>query len=557
MGINNFFKWMHKSYPSDILPITQNFYDHVYIDINVILHRIIRSSPDEETLFGKLFSYIDNILKFVIPMKTLTLAIDGIASFAKIMLQRERRLNYVRANKNNISEINPLCFTPGTYFMNSLSEKMSDYFYKIKNIYKINLIDLFDGPGEAELKIINQLLYHNLSNDSLISESHCIYSCDADVVVIACSIDCFDRLTNNNDNNTCTYKNQIFIHNTNNLININDMMKQQSKYLIKNLSHKHILENNLANINLNKVGRDFSFVSQLMGNDYLPKLLYVTFEKLWISYFDAFTSINTIKNHNTTIDNLIFLMNDDFTINIKFITTLLRNIISNLSKQYINSLSFNDCNKYYDYVYGLCWCFKTYNKGFCNKLDYIFPSSYAIHPLGLLIYIESSDMNSIIKNIYVDIDKIYDYKIDKEIYATLILPHFGKKYIEYIKEINFENQEVKNITKILYDVEHCILCDEFHKKLGKLNLEHKSTLSKNTIVDANFNAQKKQITDELQNFRLHSITHKNILINDIIEIINTLKKHQSPLINKKVKIISKNIQILQFKPKKRNYVYLF
>src|SRR5437870_4638373 len=139
MGINKFFTWMRKSYSSSVLPLSssQTIYDHVYIDINVILHRIIGHSPTEDILLEKLCSYINNILKFSKPTKTLTFATDGIAPFAKLIVQRKRRLNYFRANKKCIPEINPLCFTPGTYFMNSLSVKLSDFFCDLERKLKI------------------------------------------------------------------------------------------------------------------------------------------------------------------------------------------------------------------------------------------------------------------------------------------------------------------------------------------------------------------------------------------------------------------------------------
>ena len=586
MGINNFFKWIYKTYPSAVSNINQEFYDHVYIDINVILHRIVYSSPDENTLLGKLCSYINNILLYIIPTKTLTFAIDGISPFAKIILQRKRRLTYIKSNKDNIPDINPLCFTPGTYFMNSLSDNLSDYFTKLKKIYKVKVIELFIGSGEAELKIINQLLYHNSINISNMSESHCIFSSDADIVVIASSIGCFHRLlTLNHDitkNSYNIHKNKIYIHNTTNIINVNELLLSHSTNLaiLLNLNDAEIND-----FNLNKIGKDFSFVSLFMGNDYIPKLSFVTFDKIWASYFDAFVSINTtccnIQKQNTekTPNDMIFLINDDLTINIYFIKIFLGYIINQLPKQYLKPFNLtNNHNQYYEYIYGLLWCFKTYNKGFCNKLDYMCSSSHIIHPLGLLLYFEFNNL-TLIQHIYYDIDKLYVCQIDDEIYATLILPKFGRKFIEYFRDINFEDNQLNNILKILYDVEECNLCDQYHDKLSKLYIDqhiiiknmkkikdNQKELNCDTIDEQKYkedftqnNKLKKEITDELYNFRSHNLIHKDITINNINEICITMKKNQNKL--KNIKIMKQRIKVNFFKNNykltKPNLIYLF
>src|SRR5690349_13443788 len=130
MGIEKFHKWLYNTYPKCFNNINCNFYDNIYIDINCILHRIVAGAINENMLFSRFYSYIDFLLKKNVPTKRLTFAIDGVAPFAKILLQRKRRLKISRNidQQNDIFNIiSPLYFTPGTKFMKSFPDKISKY----------------------------------------------------------------------------------------------------------------------------------------------------------------------------------------------------------------------------------------------------------------------------------------------------------------------------------------------------------------------------------------------------------------------------------------------
>ena len=47
MGIDNFHKWISITYPECIIK-PQKEYDHVYIDINYVLHKLINKDTDEK-----------------------------------------------------------------------------------------------------------------------------------------------------------------------------------------------------------------------------------------------------------------------------------------------------------------------------------------------------------------------------------------------------------------------------------------------------------------------------------------------------------------------------
>ena len=508
MGISKFLGWVKQTYPDSVSNIEYNFgnfFDHIYIDINVILHRIIFISETEDELLSRLCTYIDNILKHVIPLKSITLASDGIAPFAKIILQRERRQTYARNHKNNLPVINPLCFTPGTYFMESLKYRLSEYIIKLKKIYKVDVTLLTEDKGEAELKLINMMVKNNININSN-QITHCIYSSDADIFVIIAAA--------NIENVT--------VHNGANFLNIDKIISQHEK----KLSFKNKIRLSIS--------QDFAFTALLMGNDYLPKLAYTTVDNIWKSYIETFNSLGTyiiteeINNH---------------VINTKFIIKMLQNIVIKLSKQWVSVFKLEnfDIEIYKNYIFGIVWCFDSYKLGKCDKLDYMHSHSTTIHPLGLLYFFEFGyyDIND-----YKNNKNNNDYGIDNEIYATLILPKCARNLINYTKEIDFNNIELVNKISSLYDIENCNICDEYHKILSDLN--------KMEDVD------KTNITQNLKKYKQHNITsHKDISIDVIIDLINLMKKIQKPYKVQPIDKINHN-PIKLIKPiQKFKQVYLF
>lgn len=575
MGITNFSKWIKDTYPSSSISINFNdkteksFYDHVYIDINVILHRIIFAhnvseslgGNDENELINRLCSYISNILKRITPKKTLTLATDGIAPFAKIILQRKRRLQYIRNIQNNketthenepgfilpemikLPTINPLCFTPGTYFMKSLSVKLLNYINKLKNIYKIQIYLQTFGKGEAELKLINQLIINSFINSDVFNknnknnDSHCIYSSDADIFVIIAA----------------TGIKNVFVNNAQNIIDFDKLMAlHQNKFKLK---YKQI-----SDVNSN-YRRDFSFVSLFMGNDYIPKVSHITFDKLWDSYMKVFNDIN--NNSKFAIgENVQFLIsydnNNNTIINKKFITKLFylinKKTIKNKKSTFPFRLEDFVVEQYYNYLLGIIWCHDTYRYGYCKKLDYMCDVIIPIHPMGIAFYFEFGYYDDNIHKFYNELNSVIDV-IDEEIYATLVLPKIGRNLIEYKKIYDLDtNDDIK----ILYEVEECTTCISLHKKLSFL---HEQVNNKNNENSFDVIKNKELLTLSLKELKDHNLQHRDISINDILKLIKTIKilRDNATETTK----IDKLIQQLEMSPvtigktKNKKEIYLF
>ena len=95
MGIQKFHSWLKQNYYSAIYEFNNYSYDHIYIDLNFILHRIISYVSTEDELYKRLEYKLTSIISNNIPRKSINLAADGSATYAKILLQKKLTINMV------------------------------------------------------------------------------------------------------------------------------------------------------------------------------------------------------------------------------------------------------------------------------------------------------------------------------------------------------------------------------------------------------------------------------------------------------------------------------
>lgn len=473
MGIEKFHKWLYNRYKNCFEDIKKSSFNYVYIDINCILHRVVNGSINEKMLFKKFYSHINNILKFNVPTKKLILAIDGVAPFAKIILQRKRRLKISRniSSKNInrksgiINVVNPLHFTPGTKFMKLLPEKINKFLKKIESTYKIKT-EILNGSGEAEFKIVNSLTKISKNNDR-----HLLVSTDADIILIACSV------TNNITKN-------IYINNFKYIISIDKLLQlHKQKVGISSNSNK-----------------DFMLISLLMGNDYLPKLNYVNPDKLWDAYISA------LKN-----DNKGCFINNNF--NYDFLLNLFRALIVQIPKQWISQFNVYNYSEdmYKNYIEGLVWCSEVYTNSLCEQTEYMYKYNYSPHPFGLLFYLESNIKTLKTEQTNTPILKLI---IPEDIYAILVLPKSSLHLVD-----NKYSKKIDESLNFLYDEEMCKDCIKYHKMLDSYHTE---------LQNDPDNVDKiKEIKKIMKETSLVMIKHKNIHKNISISEINHVIKYLS------------------------------
>ena len=93
---SGFGKWMQSSYSDAFTSAVKGkkgftfaTYDHVYIDVNNVLHVAAHHTKNEDAFFKKLFALLDLTMRRTRPQYTVTLALDGPAPIAKTITQHE------------------------------------------------------------------------------------------------------------------------------------------------------------------------------------------------------------------------------------------------------------------------------------------------------------------------------------------------------------------------------------------------------------------------------------------------------------------------------------
>jgi 5'-3' exoribonuclease 1 len=236
-GIPRLFRWLVTLYPDVLesahlvnfrpkqekMSLSQNFgpkgksaktkVDNFYLDMNGIIHTCTHGNSDglvpynERTMFGSIFTYTDNLFKYVKPQNKLVLAIDGVAPRAKRNQQRARRFRAATERDEQIrafieaegriptaaDAFDSSCITPGTAFMHRLSiafRSWIEYKRKTDNFWRQSPATIVfsgaDVPGEGEHKIMDLIRSDRLaSSDSKQDLVHCMYGQDADLIMLS------------------------------------------------------------------------------------------------------------------------------------------------------------------------------------------------------------------------------------------------------------------------------------------------------------------------------------------------------------------------------------
>ena len=256
MGIPAYYTYLIKKHRKILVELTKA--DHFYIDGNSTIYDIVNSfsfdltQSMEENELNIILLVIQKIKEYIVLInpQTTTITFDGIAPFAKLCQQRERRFKSHYQNKIKKRIFNkPLVsdfwdtakITPGTSFMKRLTEKIKEHFVE-ENIFAC------DVPGEGEHKIFELLRSKESNNDK-----HVIYGLDSDLIML--SILHLDICPN------------IFLYREtpDYIKTIDSTFDETQNYFMDILF--------LSKIILNEMGGniiDYVFISFMMGNDFMP-----------------------------------------------------------------------------------------------------------------------------------------------------------------------------------------------------------------------------------------------------------------------------------------------
>jgi len=210
MGIPSYFSYIIKNHSNIIrnLNYHQNInktsFQHLYIDANSIIYdayRLLEKDTEnlnkmdkieiEKRIIEQVIVNLKKYIVFIKPTTTIFIGFDGVAPFAKMEQQRTRRyksdfMTTVSFQKNTIqlpkSTWNTTAITPGTNFMNTLSQTIIYEFMHKEGLYGVSQIIVTPSidPGEGEHK-----LYEHVRNHISIADTVAVYGLDSDLIMLS------------------------------------------------------------------------------------------------------------------------------------------------------------------------------------------------------------------------------------------------------------------------------------------------------------------------------------------------------------------------------------
>lgn len=490
MGIQNFHQILKSNYPDVYISSKNNVYDYIYIDLNYILHLSVYGAESMYGFKNRIIQNLNIIFSNYIPTKAVYLNIDGPSSYAKIALQKKRRMQF-NTDYNRLV----LGLTPGTNIMNTIEKWIEQYANQMRHSYKfINpqfFIETSAKPDEGEIKICRQI---RINNDSNPNAKHLIIGSDSDLIVMSMAL-----------------KPIRWIY-----------LLIQSKYHHKIISTDILVQKHAEKVMVNSseiynhnARLDFALVSMFMGNDYFPKIAYVSSENLWNTYFNLFNYSNQNSTLITTNINTNSIDGQNNCTNLKYsvqmMTALLFQLYNSMKQQY-KSFSMNDYSpkRCQNYLTGILWCLDMYNSGSCKQYDYIYLYDTP-HPYELLLHINFN------QNISIKKSPIQPIPIDT--YPVMVLPYKAKELIP-----KKYHQIVEKELRFLYEIEECKICQCIHKDLSKIQ----GDLRKAREIKEDDSKLKKDYKRKTNEHSNHKMVHNlNFGIKEIRKVLSIIQSFES------------------------------
>lgn len=518
MGIPSYFNYIISNHSDVFVKVTYvKEIDIFCIDANSIIYdslsslKLVKSecSNDyfENVLCEKVANTLFSYIQFVNPKKLTIIAFDGIAPFAKMKQQKERRMkssiisSIQNSNMTTLEETyfrwDKTAITPGTNFMNKLNDYVQDKVHLWKTKCRSSI--LFTGSdkyGEGEHKLFHYIRTHDLTDDTIV-----IYGLDADLIILSL--------------NHLSYSKSIYLlrevpdYDTE-LKNFykNDPFCMISIYKLSN----HIIKKMSSTCNPYKL-QDYILLSFLLGNDFMPHFPSINIRTNGIDILlNTYKSIihddETICKDNQIqwklfrkfIDELAKNEHIHFIQQYKYIlkekthnTKHLKNnkvdYLNNIpsrdrnSERYINPCNYAWEKRYYEdlfelytisnkdkqkicinYLEGIEWCLKYYSQECSNNTWY-----YHYHYPPLL-----SDLIHFIPYFNTDFIKENNIHITNEMQLAYVIPstsiHLLPKNL-YKKLHKFYNNTTMNSNHIEFKWAFCKYFWEAHVIHDKIALE--------------------------------------------------------------------------------------
>ena len=203
MGIPSYFSYIVKNHQKIIKKLERNKKpNNFYLDCNSIVYDVVNNAENgivQETInaiiISLVISKIEEYILFVSPTTNVYIAFDGVAPFAKLEQQRQRRYKSWYQNKihdqifesdaTSPKKWNTAAITPGTQFMKELNDSLLTYFnkerakkYGTKNL----IVSGSNEVGEGEHKIFDFIRRNSADH---YESSTIIYGLDSDLIMLS------------------------------------------------------------------------------------------------------------------------------------------------------------------------------------------------------------------------------------------------------------------------------------------------------------------------------------------------------------------------------------
>lgn len=322
MGIPSYFSNVIKRHGKIVREITSyrnGFFTNLYMDCNSIIYDAVRnidySSSYETDIIRKVIHKIEQYIELIGPSNTIYIAFDGVAPFAKMNQQRTRRFKGDFISNNSFvkpvetTQWSTSNITPGTNFMNKLSETINSHFMGNQEKYgaKELIVSASDERGEGEHKIFEYIREKNKNDENML-----LYGLDSDLIMLTI----FNRKFYDGG---YIFREAPEFMNVKSNINKND--KEPYVLDIEGMCTQLVYEMDCNNNEFKRV-YDYVFMCFLLGNDFLPH-----FPGLNIRTHGIETLMVTYRNTIGNKSNL-YIINEDMTINWR----VFKRLISQLAK---------------------------------------------------------------------------------------------------------------------------------------------------------------------------------------------------------------------------------
>lgn len=268
MGIPSYFSYIIRNHLKVLKPLNQfkqnNTVHNFYMDCNSVIYDCIRELEKQNGInlshksnnYHKISSMVCSRIQLYInnvqPSNVVFIAFDGVAPMAKMCQQRVRRYKSEFTEKIfGTSTFNSCYITPGTDFMNYLSNHVTKHFCNSTNI----IVSSANEPGEGEHKLFQYIRANPHSHNT---KNTVIYGLDADLLMLS--------IFHSTQSNLYVYREAPEFAKS-----LNVDLKSGEPYVlnITELCVSIATEMNCTHQSNNRVF-DYAFLCFLLGNDFLP-----------------------------------------------------------------------------------------------------------------------------------------------------------------------------------------------------------------------------------------------------------------------------------------------